>query len=79
MRTFRSLGLVTAPRDLGTYRTADGTLVHCVRHGDKLEIEVEDGPPTLVSPHDGYLVKLSDDPDWPDGWDRNRGGLWPTD
>jgi hypothetical protein len=57
----------TAPKiDPGTYRTADGALIH-VRPAaaGKVVVEVEGG---RRKPDDLQVgVKLSDDPDWPDG------------
>ena len=52
--------------DPGTYRTSDGALVH-VRPsaGGRMRVEI-DGP--RGKPGDLRVgVKLSDDPDWPDG------------
>lgn len=72
-------GTWTMVRQRGTYRALDGSLVHCVVRGDEIEIEVEQGSPAHLSRLERDLVKLSDDPDWPDGWDRNHGVAWPTD
>ena len=52
--------------DPGTYRTAEGTLIH-VRPSPSGTIRIDvDGP--RAKPGDLRVgVKLSDDPDWPDG------------
>ena len=50
----------------GTYRTRSGTLVHCTSHADgTVRLEHED---LSYSAKGGgeELVKLSDDPYWPD-------------
>jgi hypothetical protein len=55
---------MTAVMTPGTYRTTSGTLVHCLPDADgrvRLEHEVPSGSRT-----GGELVKLSDDPYWPD-------------
>ncbi len=50
--------------EAGTYRTSAGTLIHFRRRPDgTLSFEAEDGARDAR----GELVKLSDDPDWPDG------------
>jgi hypothetical protein len=49
----------------GTYRTRSGTLVHCTSRADgTLLLEHEDQSP--LSKGCEELVKLSDDPYWPD-------------
>ncbi len=66
-------------RHIGTYRTRDGALVHCVPRADgELRFEAEDGRLTEISLSEGDLVKLSDDPCWPDRWGRDRVS-WPSD
>ena len=52
--------------DQGTYRTAEGTLIH-VRPSPNSRMRIDvDGP--RARPGDLQVgVKLSDDPDWPDG------------
>ncbi len=72
-------GACTMVRQRGTYRALDGSLVHCALRGDEIEVEIESGSPARISSLERDLVKLSDDPDWPDRWDRNRGVAWPTD
>jgi hypothetical protein len=48
----------------GTYRTTSGTLVHCLPDADgTIRLEHED--PSCAR-KTGELVKLSDDPYWPD-------------
>lgn len=48
----------------GTYRTMSGALVHCRQEPDgSFRFEREDGTPPRI---DELMVKLSDDPDWPD-------------
>ena len=48
----------------GTYRTNNGALIHCRRCADgSLRIERDNGERL---PADDMMVKLSDDPDWPD-------------
>jgi hypothetical protein len=57
----------TAPAiDPGTYRTADGALIH-VRPSarGKMLVEVDDAKDNRGDLR--VAVKLSDDPDWPDG------------
>jgi hypothetical protein len=57
----------TAPAiDPGTYRTNDGALIH-VRSSPsgRMLVEVDGGKADRGDLHVG--VKLSDDPDWPDG------------
>lgn len=56
--------------DLGTYRTADGDLVHCWYDASGVLMAERDGPagsreridPRAIT----TAVKLSDDPHWPD-------------
>jgi hypothetical protein len=49
----------------GTYRTRSGALVHCTSHADgTLRLDHED--PTYSAKGGEELVKLSDDPYWPD-------------
>ncbi len=56
--------MTIATREPGTYRTTSGTLVHCRQEPDgSLRFEHEDGTPLRI---DELMVKLSDDPDWPD-------------
>jgi hypothetical protein len=59
----------TAPAmDPGTYRSADGALIH-VRPSStgKMLVEVDDAKGIQKRDHVQVAVKLSDDPDWPDG------------
>jgi hypothetical protein len=57
----------------GTYRTRSGALVHCISLADgTLRLEHEDSP--YSSKGGDELVKLSDDPYWPD---RPRPGADP--
>jgi hypothetical protein len=58
----------TAPAiDAGTYRSEDGALIHVRSSASgKMLIEV-DGGQTGKGPNLRVAVKLSDDPDWPDG------------
>ncbi len=59
--------MATLIREPGTYRTSSGSLVHLrSSHDGTIVIEREDD---VARPHvapDEPLVKLSDDPDWPD-------------
>jgi hypothetical protein len=49
----------------GTYRTPSGTLVHCTSRADgTLRLDHEDA--SYTSQGGEELVKLSDDPFWPD-------------
>ena len=56
---------MTTPMTPGTYRTPSGALVHCTSRADgTLRLDPED---TSYSAKGGEeLVKLSDDPYWPD-------------
>ncbi len=65
--------------DLGTYRTPDGDLVHAWYDGSGVLMAERDGPggrvrvdPSAVT----GVVKLSDDPFWPEGEAPARGVLW---
>jgi hypothetical protein len=56
---------MTAPMTPGTYRTRSGTLVHCISRPDgTLRLDHEDA--SYSSRGGEELVKLSDDPYWPD-------------
>jgi hypothetical protein len=56
---------MTAAMTPGTYRTRSGALVHCTSRADgTLRLEREGS--STSSKEDGDLVKLSDDPYWPD-------------
>ena len=58
--------MVTLVREPGTYRTRSGTLVHTRALADgTIRIEAEDGS-AYARMGGETLVKLSDDPDWPD-------------
>lgn len=64
--------------DLGTYRTSEGDLVHCWYDHSGVLLAERDGPkgkirvdPRIVT----GAVKLSDDPQWPDGEPRQQ-VLW---
>jgi len=60
-------------REPGTYRTSSGALMHCRLSADgsvRLEIEDERAPARRSCSEDVAFVKLSDDPFWPDCWDR---------
>lgn len=63
--------------DLGTYRTADGDLVHCwydatgVLMAERERGKVRVDTATLMT-----AVKLSDDPLWPDVEAPIQVGLW---
>ncbi len=55
---------MTLMREPGTYRTRSGALVHSRAFPDgRIVLEREDGGRMAG---DDDLVKLSDDPDWPD-------------
>jgi len=54
--------------------------VHRVlRAAGELEVEAEERRPAAMPLLERELVKVSDDPFWPDRWDRDRGTFWPTD
>lgn len=56
--------MTTLAHEPGTYRTRSGALVHSRAFADgKIFLEREDGG---RASGDEELVKLSDDPDWPD-------------
>jgi hypothetical protein len=56
---------MTAAMTPGTYRTRSGALVHCTSLADgTLRLEHEDA--SYSSKGGDELVKLSDDPYWPD-------------
>jgi hypothetical protein len=56
---------MTAAMTPGTYRTRSGTLVHCTSRADgTLRLEHEDRSYSATGGEE--LVKLSDDPYWPD-------------
>jgi hypothetical protein len=56
---------MTAEITPGTYRTRSGTLVHCTPLADgTLRFEHEDASHSSQGGEE--LVKLSDDPSWPD-------------
>ena len=56
---------MTAAMTPGTYRTRSGTLVHCISRADgTIDLDHEDR--TYSSKGGEELVKLSDDPYWPD-------------
>ena len=52
-------------REPGTYRTRDGELIH-FRIGRDGELVIEVESEHVRGRLGGELVKLSDDPDWPD-------------
>ena len=52
--------------DAGTYRTSDGALVH-IRTSPTGKMVVEADDPRGKRADLRVAVKLSDDPDWPDG------------
>ena len=59
--------MTTFIREPGTYRTGSGTLVHLRSSPDgRIVLEHEDDAMRARSGGDEQLVKLSDDPDWPD-------------
>jgi hypothetical protein len=61
--------MTTLVREPGTYRTTAGELVHFrIDREGALTIEFEDRDPrdAVAGRLGGELVKLSDDPDWPD-------------
>ncbi len=69
--------MTIATPEPGTYRTTSGTLVHCRREADgSLRFEREDGTAPRI---DELMVKLSDDPDWPDAPQRNVDALLFSD
>lgn len=51
-------------REPGTYRTRSGALVHSRAFADGTIVLVREDGGRMAS--DDELVKLSDDPDWPD-------------
>lgn len=58
---------MTFVREPGTYRTSSGTLVHLRSFPDgHIVLEREDDRTRLRLGGEEPLVKLSDDPDWPD-------------
>jgi hypothetical protein len=57
--------MTTLVREPGTYRTADGELIH-YRIGRDGELTLELENERVRGRLGGDLVKLSDDPDWPD-------------
>lgn len=58
---------MTFMREPGTYRTSSGTLVHLRSFPDgHIVLEHEDERARSGGVVDDQLVKLSDDPDWPD-------------
>jgi hypothetical protein len=60
--------MTNAVLEPGTYRTSAGTLVHCRQRADgSLRFEREDRTRGV---RDDLMVKLSDDPDWPDAASR---------
>lgn len=65
--------------ELGTYRTRDGDLVHAWYDGSGALMAERDGPtgkerldPSAIT----GVVKLSDDPFWPEGEAPAQGVLW---
>ena len=59
--------MTTFVREPGTYRTSSGTLVHLRSFPDgKIVLEREGDLTRARLGGDEQLVKLSDDPDWPD-------------
>ncbi len=51
----------------GTYRARSGAFVHCRRRPDgTVDVDVEDARGASDPAALDDLVKLSDDPDWPD-------------
>jgi hypothetical protein len=57
--------MTTLVREPGTYRTPAGDLIHFrIDREGRLVIELEDE--RVRARVGGELVKLSDDPDWPD-------------
>lgn len=65
--------------DLGTYRTADGELVHCWHDPSGVLMAEREGPKGRVSVDPSVLtsaVKLSDDPFWPEDDEPVQGVLW---
>ena len=56
---------MTAAMTPGTYRTRSGTLVHCISRADgTIDLDHEDR--SYSGKGGEELVKLSDDPYWPD-------------
>jgi len=69
MRRANVVAAVRTIREPGTYRTSTGVLVHCrVGTDGSLRIDIEDdrGREQGFLPDDAEMVKLSDDPFWPD-------------
>ncbi len=59
--------MTTLIREPGTYRTSSGSLVHLRSFPDgRIVLEREDGVTLARTGGEEHLVKLSDDPDWPD-------------
>ncbi len=65
--------------ELGTYRTRDGDLVHAWYDSSGVLMAEKDGPkgkervdPSTIT----GVVKLSDDPFWPEGEAPVQGVLW---
>jgi hypothetical protein len=58
--------MTTRVREPGTYRTTSGVLIHLRPSADGVVVEREDAPSYGRAGGDERLVKLSDDPDWPD-------------
>ncbi len=59
--------MTTLIREPGTYRTSSGALVHLRSSRDgSIVLEREDDGAHARIAGDEQLVKLSDDPDWPD-------------
>jgi hypothetical protein len=56
---------MTAAITPGTYRTRSGTLVHCTSLADGT-LQFEHEGPSYSGKGGDELVKLSDDPYWPD-------------
>jgi hypothetical protein len=74
--------LADTVREPGTYRTSTGVLMHCRLGADgTVRIEIEDERALGRRPlsDDVAIVKLSDDPSWPDRWDRPAVGWWSLD
>jgi hypothetical protein len=65
--------------DLGTYRTNDGELVHCWYDSGGTLMAEREGPRGRVRVDPSILtsmVKLSDDPFWPEEETPVQAGLW---
>ncbi|HVH51633.1 MAG TPA: hypothetical protein VM690_05775 [Gaiellaceae bacterium] len=65
--------------DLGTYRTAGGELVHCWSDGSGVLTAEREGPngPVRIDPSVlTGVIKLSDDPFWPEEQDPAREPVW---